>query len=227
MSYLWQTDFGKKTFYVEDSFFSPYMEIDNLRGRQIGVNPFLRFRNIFGPVLEYFFEEKAMSSLNIDETERRQRKRREIENVLFQYLARLDTVRGKHLVSVQEDRIEKEIQNGRYGSFVKRIFGELTDYERNIIKTFLLRQHRSQGRYCFYREVVQSVFPGSIVYIHSSDKKLLLYIPQNRGKNKEEKLEMLKFLFLETGQATDIYWNRHFGILGRDWSMQLNKVVLY
>ena len=228
MSFLWQTDFEKKTFYVEDRFFSPYMEIDNLRGSKLGVNPFLRFRNIFVPILEHFSaEEGTFSFNNIQDIERRRREREEIENVLFQYLARLDTVRGKHLISLQEDGIEKEIKEGRYGSFVKQIFAKLNDIERNTVKSYLLQHYKRNGKISFYREVVQAFFPGSVLYIHSADKKLLLYIPHNREKDKEEKLWMLDFLFLDAGQVTDVYWNEHFGILGRDWSMQLDTLVLY
>jgi len=228
MSFLWQTDFEKKTFYVEDRFFSPYMEIDNLRGSKLGVNPFLRFRNIFVPILEHFSSEEGTFSLNnIQDIERRRREREEIENVLFQYLARLDTVRGKHLISLQEDGIEKEIKEGRYGSFVKQIFAKLNDIERNTVKSYLLQHYKRNGKISFYREVVQAFFPGSVLYIHSADKKLLLYIPHNREKDKEEKLWMLDFLFLDAGQVTDVYWNEHFGILGRDWSMQLDTLVLY
>ena len=228
MSFLWQTDFEKIIFYVEDRFFSPYMEIDNLRGSKLGVNPFLRFRNIFLPILECFSaEEGFFSTGNIEESVCRQKEREEIENILFQYLARLDSIRGKHLISLQEDGIEKEIKDGRYGSFVKQVFAKLNDFERNAVKSYLFQHYKRSGKISFYREVVQAFFPGSVLYIHSFDKKLLLYIPHNREKDKEEKLRMLEFLFLDAGQVTDVYWNEHFGILGRDWSMQLDKLVLY
>ena len=105
MRYIWQNYSAENNFYVEKNPLSPYLEVGNFDEKNIGVNPVVRFYEIFSPLYE-FNSEKNFNAL---------------ENCLLHYLAQLDLKSGVHLTSFYERKLDIDLRNNFF-AVVQRKF---------------------------------------------------------------------------------------------------------
>lgn len=215
MEYIWQYD--KDTRYHVDEFpFSPYLEVSYSHAHEVGVNPLLRFHRIFMPLLQ------ACQDVQMNVSERQC-----IEDCLFHILAFLDRQYGIHYFSLQEKHIEQDLCDGFYGKNVYRMYQELERFEQAMVGS-LLRQHiAGKGRQSYFRQAVQSFFPGSRLYYETREKKLLICIPYAVNEKRQRRMNLLKNLFFDATGSMECFWGVHFGIIGRTATMQLDKMIVY
>lgn len=213
MRYLWQEYSKDKVYTVDDCPLSPYWEFSYSNGREIGINPMLRFYDIFSPLWEkQIFNEND---------------RKTLENCLFHFLAGLDCHCGLHRTSLQEILLETELLEGRYGKEAKHMYESLTEDERSRLRPLMRRHAEADGRKSFFRPAVLTFFPQARLYYYCTEKKLLIYLPQAQTEKAAMLMELLQQLFFDITGHLEIFWGKHFGILGRAETMQLDHLVIY
>ena len=121
--------------------------------------------------------------------------------------------------------LRHEIEHGYFGETVKEVFETLTENEQKLILRALKLQELSEGRRLMFRLAVQSLFPAARVYFNAG--KFLMYLPYKKNDSIQQKLELLKILFMDISNAEiETYFERHFGVFGTPQTMHLDELVL-
>ena len=121
--------------------------------------------------------------------------------------------------------LRQEIERGYFGETVKEVFETLTENEQKLILRALKLQELSEGRRLMLRLAVQSLFPKARVYFNAG--KFLMYLPDKKTDSIQQKLELLKILFMDVSNAEiETYFERHFGVFGTPQTMHLDELVL-
>ena len=228
MRYIWQNYDAENDFYVDTKPFSPYLEVSYTGAKKIGVNPCIRFYEIFSPfyngVVDDFEQIEDLDSLKYSEP---LEESEPLSNCLFHYLAMLDLKSGMHLTSMHECKLDEEICNGVYGDKVREIYLALNENERRIILIYLQRHDAAQGLQTFFFDAVLQFFPAAKFYFYEWEKKFLFCIPAACTEHNETLMELLIFFLFDMGANYEIFWNRHFGIIGDAKTMRLDSTVIY
>jgi hypothetical protein len=75
---------------------------------------------------------------------------------------------------------------------------------------------------------MRNIFKNSIVYTNFKEKdELLFFIGEEKTKVKEEKLELIKEVFLPIKFQTEVYWEYHFGVIDVEEIMKIDEIALY
>ncbi|MNG29336.1 hypothetical protein D3C84_1147480 [compost metagenome] len=75
---------------------------------------------------------------------------------------------------------------------------------------------------------MRKVFKRSTIYAICEEKdELILYVGQEETVESRGKVELILDLFLPVRFRTELYWSRHFGILGVEDTMRLDTMALY
>ena len=223
MTYLWENYDEHKKFYVppydneSKDALPPYQEIGKRSSRGISVNPVLRFWHIF----QYLYR-------NLDkENNEALSQAHNVENVLFHYLAMLDRKSGVHLSSLSERQLHNELLDGCFGQTAERLYSGLSDMDKRGLLIFLGRHQKMQGRDCIFFEALATFFKNSKVYYHTPEKKYLICVPFCSSEYNKNVMDLLMILFWPLGVDNDIFWDSHFGIIGRDDTMKIDSFVIY
>lgn len=223
MTYLWENYDEHKKFYVppydneSKDALPPYQEIGKRSSRGISVNPVLRFWHIF----QYLYR-------NLDKKKKDDLSRAHaVENVLFHYLAMLDRKSGVHLSSLRERQLHNELLEGCFGQKAGNLYDGLSDMDKRGLLIFLGRHQKQQGRDCIFFEALATFFKNSKVYYHVPEKKYLICVPFSGSEYNKNVMDLLMILFWPLGVDNDIFWDSHFGIIGKDDTMQIDNLVIY
>ena len=210
MKYIWQNYDAQKNFYIEEKPLSPYLEIGNVGGNKIGVNPVPRLYEIFAPLFE--------NSMPKNEP---------LENCLLHYRAQIDLNSGVHLTSLLERKLDREICEGIFGAKARELYLSLPENERRIILIYLQRHEAAQGLKIFFFEAALQFFPQTKFYFYECEQKFLFCVPARKNEHNEKLMELLIFFLFDMGAAYEIFWNSHFGIIDDKETMQLDDFVIY
>ncbi len=230
MRYLW-TDYDSNRFYCSAEILSsPYEEhSDVYRDEKSGktvheLNPLIRLDEIFLPLFK--LEQGDENDVAPDDIF--SSKRRHIENVLYHFLAGLDRLCGKHDFSMIEERLDQELRKGGYGQRAKDLYVKLTEGEQRIVARNLRRQEACDETELRYVQAVHDIFPGSRVYYYHDEQRFVVWIPQRETSNTQDRLELLKILFLDlTCNEPQVFWERHVGVMGIDIAPRVDEAVVY
>ena len=212
MSYLWKNYERYNKFCVDDRPMSPYLEVNYINGKRVGVNVLIRFCEIFEPLFELDDHSERYGAL---------------ENCLLHYLAQLDLESGLHAVSFAEHALDVELLNGYYGREAKELYELLSDEERRILLIYLQRHNAAQGRRSFFFDAVSAFFPSTKSWFHEFEGKFLFCIPAPETEHNLKLIELLKILLLDMEVELEIFWGNHFGLIGAEEMMRLDEFVIY
>lgn len=210
MKYLWQNYCADKNFYIDTKPLSPYLEMSYDDEKNFGVNPLLRFHEIFSPLAEKVSEQKF----------------RPLENCLFHFLAKTDLLAGLHQVSVLERNLDEEIRADFFGEQARKAYLSLGENERRIFLIYLQRHEAAQGLKNFFFDAATEFFPSTKFYFHEWEKKFLFCVPFPENEHNKNLMGLLIFFLLDMGVVYEIFWNCHFGIIG-DHATRLDEFVIY
>ena len=214
MNYLWQNYDRRKKYYLNEQ---PVFgnEIRPAQNGAIAVNPFGRFSAIFKTWMDS--EQNSFSG----------EEKRAVENCLIHFLAQLDFKRGIHCITIEEQLIEEDILQERFGQAICTAYKQLALQEQNDILHLLRRQLESQNKENFFHQAVWKIFPGARLYYYEFEDKFLLYLPCAKSADTESKIQLLQDLFLDIRCSLEVFWHKHFGIIGNDATMHMDKMILY
>lgn len=200
---------------------SPYIELNDenfnnlLRKNIIELNPFKRFNDEFSYIVD---NEKYMDKKNILEL---------FYNISFHLLGEFDLYVGQNKKDICVKEIIKGFEAGALGLFIKEKIKIFKEYERHIIASILYEMYRNLSSIDAFKEAIKQLYPDSIIYDKISSKKnIIVYLNYLEEKNKI-KIELIKNLFLPLGLDVDIFWEKHFGIVGVPVTMKIGEMAIY
>lgn len=200
---------------------SPYLELnfedlnDNTIPSVLEVNPYYRFLIVF----KDYFDPDYEGDVCI---------RHELFNLIIHYLAELDTYMGMTKRDYEIEFVIKEIQQGLYGDEVRDGFKLFTLLEKKIVADNLLRLHLlSEGVYLF-QDTVRKLYHKAMIYGNLTDRDVLMtHLLTPKHKTHQQRIQVLKSLFLPCHYEVEIYWIHLFGIMGIDGAMKQEDLVMY
>ncbi len=229
MNYVWevpirakhqQVDLSDVNFKLSQNF-SPYLELSNefLNKKevqpQIEVNPYYRFFTIFRQLFsaDYY-------------------KYDELRNVLFDllihFLAQTDSYQGMDKIEFYQKFIRRDIKNNAFGTVVKDCFEYFTLAEINILLEQIYKFYSIGKHFFFLEETVKKIFSKIIFYLKQrGDNEVILFINEAKTDKNKAKLKIIKEIFLPLDYKLEVYWQDHFGIIGVEETMQINKIAIY
>lgn len=201
--------------------FSPYMELcsENINEssieKKVEVNPYYRFYEIFKELF------------NIDNN-----KNEEFRNVLFDilmhFLTDIDVNEGMNKKEYYEAFILQDIENSIFGEKVKENLKVFNFEERVFILQNILKLYTTGETLYILKAVMKTIFKKSIIYSNKDgNDELIFYIGEEKNKVNETKLELITELFLPIKFKMEVYFEKHFGIIGVDATMKIENTALY
>ena len=230
MNYIWNIlqqaekegiDKGNIIFKVAE-IYSPYMEIaledinisSLMDETNIEVNLWYRFYDIF----------KDLFNVNIkDNLELRE----VLLDILLHFLGEIDLSRGICKNYIYKQCLLREIQGGIYGGKLKENIIVFSTEELDCYLDGLINLYSCNISLHLFKKILGKIFKNNIVYTNKSKpKEMYIYIAKDKNNNSDLKLSILLDTFLPTNMNTIVFWNKHFGILGVDKTMKIDKISL-
>ena len=132
-----------------------------------------------------------------------------------------------HKFVLEEEQIEKEIEKVFYGEKIKNIYTNLSKKEQMIILSLLNYKNKIDNKKSLFCEAVRKIFPKAIFYFYKEKRKFLLYIAENDTEENIDKMLLIEDLFLDNICSLEVFWNKHFGIIGENNTMNIDKMIIY
>lgn len=230
MNYIWdvflkadeQNIPREKISFVPAKIYSPYMEISfgNLNTKSlpddniIEVNPYYRFYHIFKELLNINFEE----SIELREV---------LFDIIMHYLAELDLNQGLSKQEFYKKFIMKDICKGVFGKELSKSIYEFKKEELDCLLSGLITLYITGVSLHLFNKVMRNIFKTSLIYINKDNsKELLIYLGRAKTQNLKRKIDMIIDLFLPINMRVYIYWEHHFGVIGVNETMKIDKMVI-
>ena len=213
MMHLWQNYSHENKFYAAVNPWSPYIEASYVHGNNIGINPLLRFSEVFS----YIYQGKTEYDI----------KNFPLENSLFHYLALMDLKTGLHLSSIREYILGEELVAGNYGQTAKKLYESLSEYDQRVILVYLRRHESADGRYSIFFNALNAFFPDSQIYFNTFERKFLICVQFSEIEYNLNLMELLRILFLDIDVRIEVFWNQNPGIIGDDQTMRIDDFIIY
>ena len=122
----------------------------------------------------------------------------------------------------------KNIEKGAFGEDIKGNFKVFKEYEKVII---------ADGLYCMYnfldmleafKKVFKAIFSDSIIYDRlTSETNIVIYLNYKKTKENMLKVDFIKEMFLPLGLEVDLFWKKHFGVIGVDITMRIGEIAIF
>ena len=189
---------------------SPYIEADRRDITkmedgvcQIRINGMYRFADVICPLLQ---------ADDVDE-----KLRAWLFDVFLHYLTCIAYREG---FSVHEYK-------GCYGAEICRLYRNLGMDDKCYINDGLYRQANTRESVLLFAEMLVKIVGFGTVYKNLLEKdEVLYYAGKRKDKETEEKIRLVRLLFLPLGYTLRIFWETHFGVLGEEQTMELGAIEL-
>lgn len=222
MSYIWEK-YSSENCYKVAKKICPYIEVLNNQGKDIEVNPLLRFSTLFEligskDILEYIYEDDKTESENKEN-------KAKLENVVFHFLAQLDKNKGLSYRQTLIEKIRNEISDGLYGEFVQKSWGTLSSKEQETI-LYGLSQRRLLDNENFFMDTINKIFSASSLFYEKSTNLYYLYIYEENTEDNIKKYELIKYLFWNKNYTLQAVWKYYYGIIGVSDTMKIDQIQI-
>ncbi len=229
MNYIWDLlikaedeGLSKKDIYFHlAEVYSPYMELSpQLLNAQdieqhVEVNPYYRYYEIFNNLFH------PDNTTNIEF-------RDYLFDIALHFLAEIDRMQGMNKREFFIRFILKEIEANVFGNLVRDNIHAFTKKEQEIVVLNMLRLYQTGEEIYLLKDTLKRLFKHCIIYVKSEEQdELLLYIPQKQTEQNQRKVQLVQEIFLPIGFHIEVYWQYHFGIMGAEETMKLDRIVLY
>ncbi|MBD8498803.1 iron-dependent peroxidase [Paenibacillus arenosi] len=207
--------------FVPAKVYSPYMEIsremlnDQSVERTVEINPYYRFHSIFKDLFDA-------------ENDHEEELRHTLFDLAIHFLAEIDLMQGMNKREYHIRFALRDMKAGVFGTSVSENIELFTKDEQEVIAGNVLRLYESGEAIYLLKDTLRKIFKQSTIYANCEEKdELLFYIGQPYSEQALAKIELIKDLFLPIRFQTELYWDRHFGVIDVDKTMQVDYIALY
>lgn len=200
---------------------SPYVEVSfaeinttTLDEPQVAVNPLYRFQsifeNLFGPDMQEYENTRGI-----------------FLDVIMHYMANTDLLSGMHRQEYHYWFLLEELQRGIFGQNAAEVIGLFAAKEKRLIVTSLLGLYRSAHYKEIFIQLVKGLYENAIVYAgRDRAEDTFIYLGTAENKIERKKIGFLVDTFLPLSEHVTIFYDKHFGIIDLDETMQTDKILL-
>lgn len=199
--------------------FSPYSEFterwidESLSGKSVMVNGFYRFDSIMQALFAEDGVEKEIKEWLFD--------------IYMHYLVQIEFRAGMSHQEIEIRQKWNELSSGVYGEINADIFKSFDSEKRYYLAHTLWRQSKTNASINKFAEAMVYMLGRGIVYKDMyNEKQILLYVNAKENAHDLEVIELVKDLFLPLGYELNIFWDKHFAVIGQEQTMQLDEIKL-
>lgn len=208
MNYIWNRSFSDR--YIIDKWPTEGIEAYKNIDGEIIVNPNMRFKKIFSPILE------SELCLNDDYV-----------NIIFHMLAEMDRKSYVNRFTIKRNLLLKDVKEGILGQNLKENINIFSKIEIEKVLNCLLESLDKTDMYKLFEKISKKIFPNaSKLYYFESSKKFYIYLGIEKDSETIKKMELLMELFWDITSNLEVYYETHFGIIGIDATMKINHIEI-
>lgn len=230
MNYVWdillkadnQKISRKKLKFVQAEICSPYMELafnelnaDSLpEDNIIEVNECYRFYEIF----------KDLFNINVKESKEL---REVLLDILLHYLGDLDFKEGLCKTEFYKVFLMRDILNGVFGEKIAENIKCFEKEERDIFLYGIITLYKTGFSLELFNKIIRKIYKNGIVYSNNEKPKIIyVYLDEIKTEKNKKKIDLIIDAFLSIDMKPFIFWDKHFGIIGLDYTMKINETVI-
>ena len=229
MNYIWELAIYAKQkgmdedaiFYTIGQPFSGYMELsmecinETEIPEQVEINPYYRYFEIF----------KQLFAPELDEN---QEIIEVVHDLAIHHLKDIDVLMGMNRRQYYIQFMVKDLEQGYFGSYVKEKIHVFSLEEKKTLANNLLRLYETGEGIYLLRDTVRRIFTSTYIFSNAEERdEIIFYLRTKQTKEKEQKLEVIKYLFLPFKCTVEVYWERIFGVMGVDDLMKIDRIMNY
>lgn len=201
---------------------SPYIEVSmedlNLESPEedrIEINPLYRLGDVFGQLFDRNIE-------GLEQT------RDVFFDVCMHYIVQLDLREGLSKKDFYYRRIAADICGGQYGGAAAKRFSLFDKLEQKFILCSYLQFLKTGNNLEEFRRVMTHLYPHTRIY-ENNDRafELLVYLGVKEAEQERERADFLREMFLPIQETVHWFYEYHFGIIGVDETMMIDKTVIF
>lgn len=182
---------------------------------RIELNLLLRFAHIFQDILAE--EEKSASNLG-----------QYLIDAALHMLLYTDLRHGLTKRDIYIRKIRQELEQGIFWKDAAGVFRRMPVEKRNRLAALTLTQMQTGSSLMIFRRSIKVLFADAVIYqLRNDRKKILLYLSGDRTEIRERELLLLQDMFLPVSYELRVFWKYHFGIIGVNDTMQIDKIAIY
>lgn len=206
--------------FQQTEYFSPYYEVgaDGITKKengkmQVEFNSFYRYEQVFAD----FFD-----------TEMTKTQRTLLYDCVLHYLIHQEFLLG---ITRQEQCIReywKQLEQGGYGQRIREIFCSFTKEEKHLIARSLYQQSLQKESCMLFARITAQLLSDCVVYTNRlCPQEILVYIEHEPDAYMQEQLFMMEELFLPLSYTCRVFWNKHFGVVKEQQTMELGEIEIF
>jgi hypothetical protein len=184
-------------------------------GDRVLVNPYYRYGNVFGALLGESMDAHA-----------------ELRDVLFDIFAhcltKFDLREGLRRDEYYAGFLKEDIEAGVCGEENAERLRRFSGRKLRFVLSGLLSLYRTGTSMPMFAGLLRAIYPRAIVYLDVRDvRELLIYAGEKKTPELEAQLTLLCDLFVPADYDTKLFWDRHFGLIGVDETMEIGQIMMY
>lgn len=214
----------KDLFFKQAEEYSPYIETafsclnqQEVLPGEIEVNVLWRFTHIFQELLH----EKNM------DTEEKQILCKYMIDTFLHLLSEIDLRHGLTKEEYYARLMLRELLGGNFGKLIADKVGQLQHSYQLAFSRVLVELYRVGSSIMTFCYAVKQIFPSCMIYQNKNDyREIFVYIGREEDKDGSICVELLIKTFLSGEINCRVFWKDHFGILGVDNTMIMDRIAL-
>lgn len=229
MNYIWELAINAiqkgieedSIFYTIGRPFSGYMELsmdcinETEIPQQVEINPYYRYFDIF----KRLFEPNLNENQEIIEV---------CHDLAIHHLKDIDVLMGMNKREYYIQFMIRDLENGYFGKYIKEKINVFSAKEKKLLANNLLRLYETGEGIYLLRDTVRRIFTSTYIFSNAEERdEIIFYLRTEQTKEKEQKLEVIKYLFLPFKCTVEVYWERIFGVIGVDDLMKIDRIMNY
>jgi len=191
------------------------MNLSELAETQVGINPLYRFSHIFGTLLD--INESRYTQL-----------REMLFDVFLHYQSQLDLRQGLTKSEYYIRAILRDLLGEVYGEKAAEVVALFSNEEAKSMLYGLLTMFRCGSSMELFRQVMRAIYPRGIVYRNGDVyREILIYLPQQKNRIEELRIEFLINGFLDINYTVYTFWGHHFGVIDLEETLEFDEMILF
>lgn len=200
---------------------APYMEVANtdfnrdyVSDAPIEINSFYRFGEIFNCVVNELDEYPELKECLFD--------------ILMHYVAEVNMYEGLCIKEYHGIFLYNDVKNGKYGKQYENVFQTFAREQVRFVIESMVRLYEIGPSITLFQSVMRKVYPRSISYLHSTERReMLVYIGKKESPELNRQVNFLLSMFVPFDYVIHLFWDKHFGLIGVNETLELDEFVVY
>lgn len=149
-------------------------------------------------------------------------------DLLYHYILEIELRKGMDVNGYHMGQLHQNILNDAYGLSVKEWYLALDPTKQRKICYYLHRMYQAGQSEALFIASVTAICKDVILYKSKiKDDEFLIYFACEENEEERSQFELVQFLFLPLGVSVRCYWDRHFGVVGSEETMQYDEIIIY